>query len=98
MDISHIVSKRMRGYRSEDWDYASTGEALDALSDCFITFSKTDNEIRRDSVSAKNIHCIIERFENCRKREIRTEAAEKIGIHSFDIIFYFACTCRIEFF
>jgi hypothetical protein len=98
MDISHIISKRMRGYGSEDWNYTPAGKALDALSNCLITFSKTNNEIRRDSVFAKNIHRIIQCFENFRKREIRTEATEKLRIHSLYIIFYFACTCRIEFF
>ncbi len=60
IDISHVISKRMRGYGSEDGDYASSGEALYTLPDCLITFSKADYKVRRDPVSAKYINCIIE--------------------------------------
>ena len=88
----------MRGYRSEDRNYTSSCEALDTLSDCLITLSKADYKVRRDSVSAEDIHCAIERIKDCREREIRTEAAEKLRIHSFNIVFYLACPYGVKLF
>ena len=88
----------MRRYRSEDRNYTSSCEALDALPDCLITFSKANYKVRRDSVSAEYIHCAIERLKDCREREIRTEAAEKFRIHSFNIVFYLACPFRVKLF
>ena len=92
----HIFPERAGRNRSKNWNYTSACKEIDTFSDSFITFPKANYEVRRDSISAENIHCSVESIKNCVKRKIRAETTEKLRVHSFNIVFYLACACRIN--